>query len=626
MILPVLVGLAVVVTLVAFGTREERARGTEELFQQVSTGVFELTLLGHEVAEHPEGSRAARQWLHKHAQVGERLNGLLLQVGDEPGSARMQRGYEALGHLYRRLVARTEGVSDQIVHRRRERIVGQMLARAQALIADTSTLLVKLRQQQREEVLRVRIAVIVLVGMGAILLGSLTVLVGRSVLEPLQLLRRGTERIGAGDLEHRVGSQVQDEVGDLARAFDRMTEQLKRVTASRAELEREIRAREQAEAREARFGRILNSSSNEIYVFDAETLHFTEVNEGARMNLGYRMEELRALTPLDIKPGHTAAEFAELLGPLREGERQSLLFETRHRRKDGTCYPVEVRLQLMHRERPPVFVAVIQDISERQAARRAVEEANQRLEASNKELQDFAYLVSHDLQEPLRMVSSYLNLLERRYRDRLDQDAEDFIAFSVDGANRMSAMIEGLLQYSRVETQGAGFEVTDLEQRLAAALDNLQLGIEETGAEIERQPLPSVEADATQMERLFQNLIGNALKFRGAAVPHIGIHVQERGEEWLFSVSDNGIGMAPREADRAFTMFQRLCTREEYPGMGVGLAVCRRIVMRHGGRIWVESRPGEGATFLFTLPRIRAIPPDDGVRERGQAESFGGAA
>ncbi len=201
------------------------------------------------------------------------------------------------------------------------------------------------------------------------------------------------------------------------------------------------------------------------------------------------------------------------------------------------------------------------------------------------------------------MVSSYMALLERRYIDSLDQDATDFIAFAVDGANRMSAMIEGLLQYSRVETQGDPFQEIELRHALDGALDNLQLRIEETGADIDSQPLPRVNADASQMERLLQNLIGNAIKFHGDAAPEIRIEVADDGECWRISVRDNGIGMKEEDAQRVFKMFQRLHTRDEYPGMGVGLAVCRRIVKRHGGRIWVESRLGEGARFTFTLPK-----------------------
>lgn len=232
----------------------------------------------------------------------------------------------------------------------------------------------------------------------------------------------------------------------------------------------------------------------------------------------------------------------------------------------------------------------------------AREAMGEELQRSNDELQRFAYVVSHDLQEPLRMVSSYLQLLSRRYTGKLDQDADEFIAFGVDGANRMSSMIEGLLEYSRVNTEGASLSDTDLEQVLDEALANLGLALEESGVELRRGALPTLPADAGQMQRLFQNLIGNALKFRAEESPRVSIEALRDGERWRISVSDNGIGIPADHAERIFTMFQRLHTREEYAGMGIGLAVCKRIVERHGGRIWVESVEGEGSRFYFTLP------------------------
>ena len=224
------------------------------------------------------------------------------------------------------------------------------------------------------------------------------------------------------------------------------------------------------------------------------------------------------------------------------------------------------------------------------------------LKNSNQELQSFAYTLSHDLQEPLRMISSYMQLLKRRYKGKLEQDADEFIAYAMDGAKRMSAMIDGLLQYSRVETQGEPFSLHDLDEVLDEALANLRLIIEDSTAEVDKNPLPTLATDASQMQRLFQNLIGNALKFRGDVSPRVRIEAERHGAEWVFSIADNGIGIPPEQAERIFNMFQRLHTREEYPGMGIGLAVCKRIVERHGGRIWVESELGNGCTFFFTLP------------------------
>jgi light-regulated signal transduction histidine kinase (bacteriophytochrome) len=224
------------------------------------------------------------------------------------------------------------------------------------------------------------------------------------------------------------------------------------------------------------------------------------------------------------------------------------------------------------------------------------------LTRSNAELEQFAYVASHDLQEPLRMVASYSQLLARRYRDKLDSDAEEFIEFIVDGANRMQALINDLLAFSRVGTRGKPFEPTDVADVVARAVSNVQVAIEEAGAQVDVGPMPAVVGDSSQLVQLFQNLISNAIKFRGADTPRITITAEPAGEAVTFSLTDNGIGIDPQYADRIFLLFQRLHTKREYAGTGIGLAICKKIVERHGGRIWVEGRPGEGTTFHFTLP------------------------
>jgi PAS domain S-box-containing protein len=224
------------------------------------------------------------------------------------------------------------------------------------------------------------------------------------------------------------------------------------------------------------------------------------------------------------------------------------------------------------------------------------------LARSNTELQHFAYIASHDLQEPLRMVASYMQLLARRYKGKLDQDADEFIGFAVDGATRMQALINALLTYSRVGTKAKKFEPTDCEEVLDGVLAGLRAAVEDSGAVITRDPLPTVTADVTQLGQLFQNLIGNGIKFHGAEPPRIHIACRKNGQGWVFSIRDHGIGFDAKYAERIFVMFQRLHAKGEYPGTGIGLAVCKKIVERHGGEIWVESQPGQGATFYFTIP------------------------
>ncbi len=225
------------------------------------------------------------------------------------------------------------------------------------------------------------------------------------------------------------------------------------------------------------------------------------------------------------------------------------------------------------------------------------------LQRSNAELKRFAYVASHDLQEPLNHVSNYVQLLEMRYGDRLDEDAKDFIGFAVEGVSLMQTLIDDVLAYSKVDSQVSQFELTEVKVSLEQALTNLQKRIRESKARIIIQDsLPTIMADKTQLMQLFQNLIGNAIKFRSAATPEIEIKAERKEDEWLFSVKDNAIGIEPQFSDRIFVIFQRLHTRDEYPGTGMGLAICKKIIECHRGRIWVESELGKGSTFYFTIP------------------------
>lgn len=243
-------------------------------------------------------------------------------------------------------------------------------------------------------------------------------------------------------------------------------------------------------------------------------------------------------------------------------------------------------------------------INEHKRTEKELKHYSSELKRSNEELQHFAYIASHDLQEPLRMISSYLQLIKRRYKGNLDADADEFIHYAVDGANRLQTMINGLLEYSRVDTHGKSFELADCEVVLQQALTNLKVMIEENIATITHDPLPTVMADGSQLLLVFQNLITNAIKFRGNEPPRIHISAKHKENEWIFSVHDNGIGIEPEYHGRLFVIFRRLHSRE-YPGVGLGLSICKKVVKRHGGRIWVESEPGKGSTFYFTIPGKR---------------------
>jgi light-regulated signal transduction histidine kinase (bacteriophytochrome) len=272
-------------------------------------------------------------------------------------------------------------------------------------------------------------------------------------------------------------------------------------------------------------------------------------------------------------------------------------------RKDHSSFPVAYTSTPIREDGKLVgAVVTFRDITERKRAQEKLSQTMAELARSNAELEQFAYMTSHDLQEPLRMVSSFVQLLAKRYKGRLDQDADDFINYAVDGVKRMQSLINDLLAYSRVGSRGKEFKPVSSDVALDHALSNLQAAIEQSGAVVTRDPLPVVTGDNSQLVQLFQNLIGNAIKFNRNGAPRIHVSADQQGSEWVFSVRDNGIGIEPEYFGRIFLIFQRLHDRKQYPGTGIGLAICKKVVERHGGEIWADSELGTGATFYFTLP------------------------
>ncbi|HEV2856156.1 MAG TPA: ATP-binding protein [Thermoanaerobaculia bacterium] len=347
---------------------------------------------------------------------------------------------------------------------------------------------------------------------------------------------------------------------------------------------------------------IIESSGDAIYSRDLKGV-ITTWNPAAERLFGCSSGEAVGQPISFLIPAGRREEEREIHARVLRGERVEHYRTTRLHR-DG--HPVEISLSVS-----PVrgdggriigLSAIARDMSEQKryedlAARQAEE-----LRRSNAELERFAYVASHDLQEPLRTVTSYVQLLARRYQGRLDPDADDFIAYAVDGANRMRQLIQDLLAYSRVNTTGSRFGRTSLEKVLPAVLASLEASLKEAGAVVTHGPLPEVAGDESQLEQLLQNLIANAIRFRGAGPPRIHLEAERLAGEWRVSVRDNGVGIDPRYFERIFVIFQRLHNRAEYGGTGIGLALCKKIVEGHGGRIWVESGPEGGSAFFFTLP------------------------
>ena len=355
---------------------------------------------------------------------------------------------------------------------------------------------------------------------------------------------------------------------------------------------------------------IVEAMNDGVYVVD-EQGQFTRVNDRYVQMTGYDREELLGAHVSLVVDDPAAERAAAIEAAMRDHEAEPPTVETGLERADGSRLPSEATFALLDGTEPERRVGVARDISDRK-------EYERKLERSNDRLEEFAHAVSHDLKEPLRMVSSYLQLIDERHRDALNEDGEEFLAFAVDGAERMREMIEGLLAYSRVESRGDSFEPVDLDGIVADVRDDLRVRLDESDADLSVGDLPRVAGDPSQLRQLFQNLLENAIEYSGEESPAIRVDAETRsdaetapsttecdGAEWVVSVADDGVGIHPDQSDRVFQMFERL-GREGDSGAGIGLALCQRIVDRHGGEIWVESTPGEGAAFRFTLPAADA--------------------
>ncbi len=371
---------------------------------------------------------------------------------------------------------------------------------------------------------------------------------------------------------------------------------------------RDISVRKDAETHlaqmEARYRGLLEAAPDAMVVVN-QTGEIVLLNVQAEKQFGYSRDELVGQKVKNIIPeGFAERLIADALRSAEDALAQQIGtgIELIARRKDGSEFPIELMLSPLESAEGILVTAAIRNISVRKKAEAHLLQKVEELSRSNKELGQFAYIASHDLQEPLRMVASYTQLLSRRYKGKLDADADDFISFAVDGAVRMQRLIQDLLIYSRVGSKGQELVETSSEEALQSAVINLRGAIEDSGAQVTHDPLPVVMADEMQLTQLFQNLIGNGIKYQNPGVPRIHISASKNGgKTWVFSVKDNGLGIDPQYFDRIFGMFQRLHKREEFAGTGIGLAICKKIIERHGGSISVESHLGQGSTFSFAL-------------------------
>ena len=697
----------------AFGQMTREVKEAEAIVSKM----FMLRALVYDYLSFPT-ERAQKQWL----ALFEDLRLML----DEPEYRLLQNKYgiedtadmlKIVGDTFSRLMTIKETLEQDSpeAETRREfhsRLTTQLLLAAQDIATRTFKMTEKINEKliatQRQDSSMDILAILVL---GVIIISS-GVFLQRSVVKPVLKLHEGVEIIGAGNLDHKVGINTRDEVGELSQAFDRMTANLQEITVSRDELAVEIEERKGAEdalqeSREdlnraqavAHTGSWrLNVQKNELtwseenhrifgippgtpltyetflgtahpedreyvdrewmvalkgepydiehriivdgtlkWVRERAELEFDSTGQllggfGTTQDITERKQAEKEIKRLASFPQMNPAPVVEIdlsgaityynqaavkalekigpeaqLGDLIPGDLEKIVAAVLEKKE--TIFNREVNINntvfaqnIFFAEAFNVLRIYTMDITERKRAEEKLQETMLDLERSNRDLEEFAYVSSHDLQEPLRKIASFSEMLGERYRGRLDEDADRYLEYIADGAKRMQALIADLMSYSRVGRADLPSLPASLEDILQGILNDLQSLIQESGARITHDPLPTLNVNSFEMGQLLQNLIANALKFHGDHSPCIHLSARQEGREWVISIHDNGIGFDPQYAERIFKVFQRLHTKIKYPGTGVGLAICKKIVERHNGRIWAESQPGLGSTFYFTMP------------------------
>lgn len=423
----------------------------------------------------------------------------------------------------------------------------------------------------------------------------LTIMVSAGISKGISEIIRISEKVAQSDFSEKAKIFSKDEIGQLAFSFNNMTDELQRKIRESREAGEGLR--KQKELYETL---VVTQSEIGEGVAITEGEKFLFVNEALCWMLGYSKEELEAMPSfISLIIPQERRRIGELMNQLVSSGKPGK-GETFIRRKDGSVINIEYSVKTTYAAGKRQDVSIMRDVTEQRRIARQMQENARKLKESNKELEQFAYVASHDLREPLRTITSYVQLFENRYKGKLDTEADDFIRFTVDGAKRMDRLITDLLTWSRVSRDREIITI-DLAEIIELVLMNLRDSIQDAKASISVGALPKVQSSALQMTQLFQNLIMNAIKFRGKEAPQIHISAKEQKAGWLFSIRDNGIGFNKKYSEKIFVVFQRLHPRGQYEGTGIGLAICKKIVEQHGGRIWVESEEGKGSEFFFTL-------------------------
>jgi len=437
--------------------------------------------------------------------------------------------------------------------------------------------------------------------------------VARDMREAKVLMQKEKElaaQTTAATAEHQRADETENMYNELEEAQVASLNIMEDLDRQRTELEAEVTARKRAEEglreSEARSRAIVETATDAIITID-ERGTIASFNQGAERMFGYVAGEVMGQRVNMLMPSPDSERHDGYIeNYLKTGEAKIIGIgrDVIGRRKDGSVFPMYLSISEVRLGDRVLFTGIARDMTQLKQADAELRQKTEELARSNEELEQFAYVASHDLQEPLRKVASYTQLLERRYKGRLDSKADVFITSIVDGARRMQALVRDLLTYSRTGTEEMSSKPSDVSNVMRSALANLETMIQETGAVVTHDHLPTLKVNPTRMGQLLQNLIANAIKFHGKETSRVHISVEQKSDEWVFSVRDNGIGIEPRNSERIFQIFRRANARSTYPGTGIGLAICKKIIERHGGRIWVESKLGKGSTFYFTVPRM----------------------
>lgn len=626
-LLPVLVGLLLYLSYQNF-TAESRQR---QRAQEIRLSIGQLSNLLTDFVLHP-GARVIHQWQTTSAQLSTSLANVTFTRPEETASLHRLRGVARENRqLFDNIISHIDDQQNHLTPLVDELTQHQVLQLSNQLqhMRDEILMITHSTEEHTSRMLQQFnfLTVLTVLGMAGTL-AVLLLITERKLVPVLQEMQRGVRRVQEGDHDFRFHPLNHDELGALATAFDDMLDCRQASDQALHRLNRELKgriARRTAELQQSvvQLGaEITQRSKTEQDLRRGEELYRVLVENldlgVALIDADYRIQQFnRAYSrlfelPQDVGLGNICYQVLHDKETICDNcpGRKTLL--------SGTATEIEFcRINAQGNKRHqriravPIFsdseknwfVDVIEDITERKNIELQLDVTLAELRRSNQELEQFAYVASHDLQEPLRMVSSYLRLIERRYRGQLDTDADEFIEFAVSGAKRMQGMITDLLAFSRIGRNNEAFTDVGGGALMESVRQNLQQALQETAATLTHDPLPVLYGNPGLLAQVLQNLIGNAIKFHGDAPPCVHVSARDEGESWLLSVRDNGIGIDPRFIDRLFVIFKRLPTKSPVPGTGIGLALVKKIVEQHGGRIWVESTQGEGSTFYFTLKK-----------------------